>query len=93
MNTIFWLIGCLGSCAFALNLLPQVIKAIKTKSTKDISYAFLYFAYTGNICSCTFVFYSNFVSNFWQYPLYFNYCTATILTIILHILKKKYDKR
>lgn len=92
IETVFWIIGTLGSAAFAINLLPQVLKAYHTKSTKDISRTFLYFAYVGNICSFTFVLYSNICSGFWQYPLYFNYTIATILTLILHILKRKYDK-
>lgn len=91
METLFWLIGIIGSFAFAVNLLPQVIKAYRTKSTDDISKSFIYLAYTGNLCSCVFVLYSNMQSGFWQYPLYFNYGTAFTLTVVLHVLMKRYS--
>ena len=90
MDTLFWIIGIAGSVAFAVNLLPQVIKAYRTKSTDDISQTFIYLAYTGNVCSCIFVYYSNLKAGFWQYPLYFNYGTAFTLTVILHVLMRKY---
>ena len=91
IQTLCWFSGILGAGFFAINLLPQIWKCYKTKSTTDISNVFLAFAFGGNIFSCIFVFYTNYQTGLWQYPIYFNYGIATILTFILTILKIKYD--
>ena len=49
-------------------------------------------AFMGNLCSAVFVFYTNYKTGLWQIPIYFNYGIATLLTIILTIMKVKYDK-
>lgn len=85
------LAGILGAIFFAICALPQVIKAIKTKSTKDISYFYIAFSICGNIFSGLYIFYTNYTNGFWQYPQYFNYTTALSLIIILLFLKYKYD--
>ena len=92
LETLCWLAGILGAGFFALNLLPQIWKCYKTKSTKDISKMFLAFAFGGNIFSFIFVFYTNYQTGLWQYPIYFNYGIATLLTLVLTIMKIKYDK-
>ena len=48
---------------------------------------FLVFAFCGNIFSAVFVLYTNMKTGLWQYPIYFNYGIATILTAVLTILK------
>jgi uncharacterized protein with PQ loop repeat len=83
----------LGALFFAICALPQVIKAVKTKSTKDISYFYIYFSIFGNIFSAIYIFYTNYTNGFWQYPQYFNYGTALLLIIILLYLKTKYDNQ
>ena len=92
IETLCWFFGILGAGFFAVNLAPQIWKCYKTKSTKDISRMFLVFAFGGNIFSAIFVFYTNYQTGLWQYPIYFNYGTATLLTAILTIMKIKYDK-
>jgi uncharacterized protein with PQ loop repeat len=83
----------LGAVFFAICALPQVIKAVKTKSTKDISYFYIYFSIFGNIFSAIYIFYTNYTNGFWQYPQYFNYGIALSLIIILLYLKTKYDNQ
>lgn len=83
----------MGAVFFAICALPQVIKAVKTKSTKDLSYFYIYFSIFGNIFSTIYIFYTNYTNGFWQYPQYFNYGTALLLIIILLYLKTKYDNQ
>jgi len=93
MGTLCWIFGVVGAVAFAINLLPQLIKCYKEKSAEQISVGFLILAFMGNICSAVFVFYTNYMTGLWQYPIFFNYGVATILTTILSIMKWKYNKR
>ena len=93
MGTLCWIFGVIGAVAFAINLLPQLIKCYKEKSAEQISVGFLLLAFMGNICSAVFVFYTNYMTGLWQYPIFFNYGVATILTTILSIMKWKYNKR
>ena len=83
----------MGAVFFAICALPQVIKAVKTKSTKDISYFYIYFSIFGNIFSAIYIFYTNYSNGFWQYPQYFNYGIALLLIIILLYVKTKYDNQ
>jgi uncharacterized protein with PQ loop repeat len=83
----------LGAVFFAICALPQVIKAVKTKSTKDLSYFYIYFSIFGNIFSAIYIFYTNYSNGFWQYPQYFNYGIALLLIIILLYVKTKYDNQ
>lgn len=83
----------MGAVFFAICALPQVIKAVKTKSTKDISYFYIYFSIFGNIFSAIYIFYTNYANGFWQYPQYFNYGIALSLIIILLYVKTKYDNQ
>lgn len=93
MGTLCWIFGVIGAVAFAINLLPQLIKCYKEKSAEQMSVGFLILAFMGNICSAVFVFYTNYMTGLWQYPIFFNYGVATILTTILSIMKWKYNKR
>lgn len=83
----------MGAVFFAICALPQVIKAVKTKSTKDLSYFYIYFSIFGNIFSAIYIFYTNYTNGFWQYPQYFNYGIALLLIIILLYVKIKYDNQ
>jgi uncharacterized protein with PQ loop repeat len=89
-ETFCWICGILGAFFFAINLAPQIIKCYRTKSCKDISRMFLVFAFCGNIFSAVFVLYTNMKTGLWQWPIYFNYATATVLTAVLTILKIRY---
>ena len=83
----------MGAVFFAICALPQVIKAVKTKSTKDLSYFYIYFSIFGNIFSAIYIFYTNYSNGFWQYPQYFNYGIALSLIIILLYVKIRYDNQ
>ena len=83
----------MGAVFFSICALPQVIKAVKTKSTKDLSYFYIYFSIFGNIFSAIYIFYTNYTNGFWQYPQYFNYGIALSLIIILLYVKIKYDNQ
>ncbi|MBO7692227.1 MAG: PQ-loop repeat-containing protein [Methanobrevibacter sp.] len=82
----------LGAICFASCALPQVIKALKTKSTNDISLFYIILSIFGNIFSAIYIFGTNYISGYWQWPQYFNYGTALTLIIILLVIKRKYDK-
>ena len=92
IETLCWICGGIGAIAFAVCSLPQVIKAIKTKSTKDISLFFIILSIIGNVFSAIYIFYTNYIMNYWQIPQYFNYGTALTLIVILMFLKIRYDK-
>lgn len=92
IGTLCWICGILGAASFAVNALPQVIKAFKTKSTKDISLFFIVLSILGNIFSATYIFYTNYITGYWQIPQYFNYGIALTLIIVLLFLKIRYDK-
>lgn len=91
LNVFCWLWGVLGAIAFAVNLLPQLCKALKQKET-GLSYGFFVLAFIGNIGSCILVVWTNLQTGVWQWPLYGNYATAFSLTLWLFILKIKYGK-
>jgi len=93
LATLFNFFGILGAVFFALCALPQIIKALKTKSTTDISVTYIIFSICGNVFSAAYIFYTNYVTQFWQYPQYFNYSIALTLIVVLYVLKHKYDKQ
>lgn len=80
----------IGAFFFAVNLAPQIVKCCRAKSCKDISGVFIAFALCGNIFSAIFILYTNIMSGMWQYPVYFNYGVATLLTAVLAVLKIRY---
>lgn len=91
MGTIINIIGFSGAAFFASCTLPQIIRALKRHSTADISLLFILLSLGGNLCSATYIFYTNYVSGYWQIPQYFNYSIATSLVITLLVIKLKYD--
>lgn len=92
MTTFITIVGFCGAICFALCTLPQILRVLKRKSTADISLLFILLSLGGNLCSATYIFYTNWVSGYWQIPQYFNYTIATTLVITLLCLKIKYDK-
>lgn len=93
LETFMTLVGFIGSAAFAFCTAPQLIKAYKRKSTADISMLFIVMSIIGNISSATYIFYTNFMANFWQLPQYFNYSIALTMVVTLLCMKIHYDKR
>lgn len=87
------LVGVFGALCFAFCLLPQVVQTYKEKDASGLSWAFLLLSLGGNVASCGYVVYTNFVSGVWQYPLYFNYAVALVLCILLMVAKKRFNLR
>lgn len=92
MTAFITILGFIGAGCFALCTAPQILRVLKRKSTADISLLFILLSLGGNLCSATYIFYTNWVSGYWQIPQYFNYTIATTLVITLLCLKIKYDK-
>ena len=92
MDNFFFIIGLTSALCFGLCTLPQILRELKRKSTADISLLFILLSLGGNLCSATYIFYTNWVSGYWQIPQYFNYTIATTLVVTLLCLKIKYDK-
>lgn len=91
MTTFFTIIGFIGALAFASCTFPQILRVLKRKSTADISLLFIILSLIGNLCSASYIFYTNLLSGLWQIPQYFNYSIATTLVVTLLVLKLKYD--
>lgn len=92
MTAFITVLGFIGAACFALCTAPQILRVLKRKSTADISLLFILLSLGGNLCSATYIFYTNWVSGYWQIPQYFNYTIATTLVVTLLCLKVKYDK-
>ena len=92
MTAFITVLGFIGAACFALCTAPQILRVLKRKSTADISLLFILLSLGGNLCSATYIFYTNWVSGYWQIPQYFNYSVATTLVVTLLCLKIKYDK-
>ena len=86
-----WAWGIAGAIAFAFNLAPQLVKALLDKVT-GISYGYFVLALIGNIGSAICVFWNNLQTGVWQWQLYGNYFTATVLTLWLLFLRIRYKK-
>ena len=79
------IIGFTGGIFLSVQLIPQIVKAIKTKKTGDISYLFLIISIIGSTIVLVYGILIDSLS-----------ITATIsfsllLKIVLLVLKKKYD--
>jgi len=77
--------GWIGSLLLALRAIPQLVKSIRTKSSKDISRLFLIMWIIGNILSILYVIHSN------DIPLLLNFSLNTIIPSIILGVKLKYD--
>lgn len=85
MNQIFDLLGFLSGVIFCVSFIPQIIKIIKTKSVKDISYLWLIFYILGmslNLCYSTY---------YKLYPMMIPGYANLLLIIILTLLKYYYN--
>lgn len=84
------ILGAIGSLCFEFCLLPQVIKVYRQKTAQGLSWLFLLLSAGGNVASCGYVAYANYISGIWKYTLYFNYGFAFVLCVLLIIAKVKY---
>ena len=86
-----WFMGFVGAVSFAVNLLPNLVHALKVKET-GLPYGFFVLAFLGNIGSAILVFWTNLQTGVWQWPLYGNYAVAFTLSLWLFILRIRYRK-
>lgn len=84
------ILGWVATTLFSLMLVPQIIKTIKTKSTKGVSLLLFIIYLLGNTIAIIYAFMIN------QYPLIIKYNLAIITTIfyitIYMIYKFKQDE-
>jgi MtN3 and saliva related transmembrane protein len=85
-NILIIFCGYLGSLLLAINSIPQVFKSYKTKSTKDISYAYQCFILCGLILNTIYTMYHNIL------PIMIGNCIEFILMFLLLFQKIYYDK-
>lgn len=79
--------GFTGAFCFAVCALPQIIKALKTKSVTDVSWGFIALSVGGNVFSAVYIYATNLMTGVWQWPQYFNYGVALALMLVLAALK------
>ena len=93
MSTLFTVVGFIGAGAFACCTAPQILKALRRKKTGDISMLFIVLSLIGNICSASYILWTNIQASYWQWPQYFNYSIATTMVVTLLVMKLHYDKK
>ena len=80
------LIGFIGGLCLSIQLLPQIVKAIKTKKTMDLSYLFLMISLLGSLIVVIYGFLIDSISIIVTVTISF------VSKIILILLKMKYDR-
>ena len=80
-------VGFTGGIFLSIQLLPQILKAIKTKKTKDLSYLFLMTSIFGSIII---IIYGFLIDSF---SIIVTILISLVLKIILLLLKMKYDRQ
>lgn len=90
MFLLFSILGWLGSFFLAICGAPQLIKSIKEKSCKDLSFCFLLLWFLGEGFCFIFLLYTSFTLGYNQLPLYPNYIFNIIITFSLLSLKIKH---
>lgn len=93
IETFMTLVGFSSAIAFGFCTCPQIIKAMRTKKTSDISLLFVCMSIYGNIAAFSYILYTNLKANFYQWPQYLNYSVALSFVIVLLCLKLHYDKK
>ena len=81
------LFGWLASLLCTLILVPQIVKALKTRHTDDLSMYMLLLSVSGN------AFWVAHASITQNTPLLVGACFISIMSILLIILKYKYDTK
>jgi len=87
IDLFFDLVGLFGGIIFTICNIPQIIKIIKTNSSKDISFASLLFYLVGSILVCVYGIYFKLLA------IYVPCVIEILFEILLIILKCIYDKR
>ena len=81
------ILGFTGGLTLALCLVPQIIKVIRTKSAKDLSFSWLFISFAGLLQMATYIVYNCLI------PLFFSMFIELVLYLSLIILKYVYDKQ
>ena len=79
--------GYLSAMLFGLCGIPQSIKAYRTGSVRDFSWAFLLMWWSGEICATIYVAGTNANSGEWQIPLLLNYSLNFVIVCYLLWIK------
>lgn len=87
MQKLFTILGGIGAVAFAIVSLPLVIDCINSNSADSVSVGYLILSVIGNLCSFSYVLYTNIKNKVYQIPLYCNYSCATLIIVILIFMK------
>jgi MtN3 and saliva related transmembrane protein len=85
--TLIFISGTIAFITSFIGLLPQIFKAIKTKSTQDISMIMLI---NYLICSLAWIVYGSSTDSFFVLS---SNIVGLIISLLLIILKRRYDSR
>ncbi|KTD59081.1 MtN3/saliva family protein [Legionella shakespearei DSM 23087] len=85
--TLIFISGTIAFITSFIGLLPQIFKAIKTKSTQDISMIMLI---NYLICSLAWIVYGGSTDSFFVLS---SNVVGLIISLLLIILKRRYDSR
>jgi len=83
----FDILGLTGGLTLAICTIPQIIQILKTKSSKNLSFSWLFITLFGLLQMAAYIGY-NFL-----FPLFFSMGIELVLYIILIILKYAYKKK
>jgi len=86
-------IGWTGNILFAICGIPQVIKTFRTKSTKDLSFLFLWLWLAGELLTFIYIFMGDLETGTLHLPLYFNYVFNIFMACFLVWAKFVYPKK
>lgn len=84
------IVGYISAIAFAIMAFPQIITIILKKDGSGTSWGFIILNYIGNLCAIYYISSKDLITGETHYPLYLNYCVATLNLVILTILKLRY---
>ena len=86
-------IGWIGNILFAICGIPQVIKAFRTKSVKDLSVLFLWLWFACELLTFIYILIDDLETSAFHFPLYFNYMVNIIMACFLIYAKYFYPKK
>lgn len=86
------ILGWLGAALFSRCAVPQCIKTWRTKRADDLSWAFLWMWFWGEVFTFTYVMVTNSRVGEYQLPLIANYVFNFVLVIYLLAAKWRYAR-
>lgn len=87
MQKFFTVLGGIGAVAFAIVSLPLVLQCFQDGNADSVSIGYLVLSVIGNLCSFSYVLWTNIKNKVYQIPLYLNYSCATLIIFCLIVLK------